>query len=371
MNESDWPWLRALIEQYERFAGRRRIELDERLRQGLHVDCPAGKLGQAAHVMERLCRDRVRAAVPPPEARAALALEAARGGSRQQVLERAGARLKQQGELLVECMLADLPGERRVSAPPSELSPSQLALRVNAAIARSLMARCDRVQLFLSGNARDIVRHARLKGLLCSVRRVLTEAGEERTVLDISGPLALFKHTTVYGRALGSLVPRLCWCDRFLLRARYRVGGQTRLLVVRSGDPIFPAEEPRRFDSKLEARFFAEFSRAAPGWQLVREPEPVRAGERLIFPDFALFRHQRPEKRWLLEIVGFWTAEYLAGKLRALRAARIDNLILCIDQERNCSEQQLPGNAIVVPYRRRIDPAAVLKALETRGASSP
>lgn len=363
LNESDWPWLRALIDEYARFAGRRRAELDERMQQGLHAACPAGRLAQAVHVMDRLCRDRVRAAIPPQRARAALVLEAAREGSREEMVKRAGERLEQDGELLVECMLADLPGERRVSAPPDDLNASQLALRVNAAIARSLIARSVRVQIFLSGNARDIVRHARLRGLLCTVRRAVSAAGEQRVVLDISGPLALFKHTTVYGRAIGSLVPRLCWCDRFELRARYQVNAQQRVLVIRSGDPIFPVEEPRRFDSKLEARFFSEFSRAAPDWQLVREPEPVAAGDSIVFPDFALFRHGRPEKRWLLEIVGFWTAGYLADKLRALRLAKIEDLILCIDEDRNCSVEELPDNAVVVRYRRRIDPAAVLRAV--------
>jgi len=38
-------------------------------------------------------------------------------------------------------------------------------------------------------------------------------------VLDISGPLALFHHTEVYGRGLVSLVPRLAWCDEFELTA--------------------------------------------------------------------------------------------------------------------------------------------------------
>jgi predicted nuclease of restriction endonuclease-like RecB superfamily len=264
-------------------------------------------------------------------------------------------------------MLADLPGEKRVSTPPSDLNPGQLALRVNAAIARSLLGRSVRVRIALSGNARDIVRYVHLRGLLCTVRRALPGDPVD-AVLDISGPLALFKHTTVYGRALGSIVPRLPWCDRFELRAQYRVDGQPRVVVLRSGDPIFPGEQPRRFDSELEARFHADFSRAAPDWQLVREPEPLAAGDALIFPDFALFHRDRPARRWLLEIVGFWTVGYLEAKLRALRMAQVDNLILCIDRQRNCSGDQFPRNAIVIPYKRRIDPAEVLRAVNGTAA---
>ena len=131
-----------------------------------------------------------------------------------------------------------------------------------------------------------------------------------------------------------------------------------------AGDPVPPASEPRRFDSKLEERFAREFLRAAPDWDLVREPEPIPAEGTLIFPDFALQHRREPERRWLLEIVGFWTRDYLVEKLRRLRAAEIPNLILCIDEDRNAGEGDVPRSAAVVPFRRRIYPAAVLRILD-------
>ena len=67
---------------------------------------------------------------------------------------------------------------------------------------------------------------------------------------------------------------------------------------------------------------------------------------------------------WLLEIVGYYTERYLAHKLAALREARIDRLILCIDAERNCGAGELPPHAAVIPFRRRIDPGDVLRILE-------
>jgi hypothetical protein len=41
---------------------------------------------------------------------------------------------------------------------------------------------------------------------------------------------------------------------------------------------------------------------------------------------------------------------------------KLDNLILCLDQERACADGDLPTGARVVHYRRRIDPTAVLRA---------
>lgn len=80
----------------------------------------------------------------------------------------------------------------------------------------------------------------------------------------------------------------------------------------------------------------------------------------LIFPDFRLQHRANPARRWLLEIVGFWTAEYVIRKLARYRSAQLSNLILCIDEERTCANTDLPANARVVRFRRRVDPAAVL-----------
>src|SRR6266542_4404905 len=91
------------------------------------------------------------------------------------------------------------------------------------------------------------------------------------------------------------------------------------------------------------------------------EPEPVSAAGTLIFPDFALHHRHAAARRWLLEIVGFWTPEYVARKLALYRAARLSSLILCIDEDRNCAAEDLPSGALVVRFRRRVDAAAVLR----------
>jgi len=208
------------------------------------------------------------------------------------------------------------------------------------------------------------VRLAHLRGLLCIARAAADDReAPPHAVLELSGPLSLFRRTTVYGRALSSLLPRLALCPRFELRALCALADRALPLLLKSGDPIFPAQPPKPFDSKLEARFARDFAKAAPDWDLVREPAPLVAGERLIFPDFALVHRRDPARRHLLEIVGFWTAAYLRDKLAGLRAARVDDLILCLDADRNCGPDELPPGARVILYRKRVDPQAVLAVL--------
>jgi predicted nuclease of restriction endonuclease-like RecB superfamily len=209
------------------------------------------------------------------------------------------------------------------------------------------------------------VRLAKLRGLLCT----LSEAGDPtadacRPVLEISGPFSLFRHTLLYGRALAELLPHLAWCARFEIRAACALRGRLAKVTFESGDPIFPAVPPTPYDSRLEERFARDVSRLAPDWDLLREPEPVRAGGTLIFPDFLLRHRLRPQRRIFIEIVGFWTPDYLAAKLDKLRQADLPACILCVDEDRACAVGELPPALPVVHFRRRIDAAAVLREVE-------
>jgi len=258
-------------------------------------------------------------------------------------------------------LLADVRAERRVAAV-GELSAVDLALRCNLALAQGLVKRSERIELALRGNAHAIVRVARLRGLIC----VASHHPDARldTKLALSGPLALFRRTTMYGRALASLVGALSWCDAYQLRARIILEGIAAQLHVASGDPIAPNSAPRRYDSQVERRFARDFGRLAPDWDVIREPAALHTPAGMIFPDFAL-RHRRDLTRaWLLEIVGFWTPDYLEHKLSSLRAAGVHNLILCIDEQRACADDTLPQGARVVGYRKRIDAQRVLAIVE-------
>jgi hypothetical protein len=262
---------------------------------------------------------------------------------------------------LQDSLFADLPGNQLIAAPAQPLSPGELALRANLALAQALLFRATSVRIEAEGNTRVLVRHSKLRGLIC---RVVERSATADAMLELSGPFALFRHTRLYGRALGELVPLLAWCRRFRLRARCVVQGRPVTLQLGTGDPIFPADEPRRYDSHLEERFARDFRRLAPDWDVVREPEPVSVGSTLIFPDFALHHRRDAARRWLLEIVGFWTPDYVARKLALYRSARLSNLILCIDESRNCAAADLPSAGLVVRFRRRVDAAAVLRLID-------
>jgi predicted nuclease of restriction endonuclease-like RecB superfamily len=365
LDEADHPWLRDLLDVLLASEGQPARVLSARLREALPHAAPSDKLRMAAHIAQGLLETSdPPARVRPRRMRAtlfALAAQARRAGgqSRSEIVASAAEALSVDTESLLSQLFADLPSERRVCIPLSLPSPRELALRTNLALVQGLLRRAVAVRLTLLGNARDIVRHVRLQGLLCVARRV--EGGVR---LELSGPFALFRRTTLYGRAQASIVPRLPWCERFALEAEVVLDGKERRLRLGPADPVFPAQPPRRFDSQLEEAFARDLARRFPQWGLIREPVALDAGENLIFPDFALFRREQPEIRWLVELAGFWTADYLTTKLEGLRRAGVAGLVLCVDAARNCAESDLPPQVPVVRYRRRVDPADVLAAIE-------
>jgi predicted nuclease of restriction endonuclease-like RecB superfamily len=322
------------------------------------------KLRLAAQVLSRLHgRHRPHAAVPPRNARALVFEAAARADTPSSaILDATAANLGVTPQELDDSLFADLPGERLIGPPATPMSAVELALRVNLALVQALLFHAARVRIYAEGHTRALVRHARLRGLICTVN---DRGRSEDVCIDLSGPLALFRKTRLYGQALGEIVPLLSWCARFRLYAECLLDGRPVRLQLRTGDPLFPGPAPLPYDSRLEERFARAFRKLAPDWDVVREPEPINVAGTHVFPDFALVHRAIPARRWLLEIVGFWTAEYVARKLARYRTARLPNLILCIDEERNCASADFPPSARVLRFRRHVDPAAVLRILNT------
>jgi predicted nuclease of restriction endonuclease-like RecB superfamily len=146
LTSADHAWLRVLIEEFERFVGRKLDELRERLREPLPCHAPEGKLKLAIHVLERSCGEgRPASLVSPLRARAVLFREAQRalggGGAwtRGAVVASAASTLAISSEELERSLFADLPGERLVNLPSPRPAPHDLALRANLALAQGFL----------------------------------------------------------------------------------------------------------------------------------------------------------------------------------------------------------------------------------------
>ncbi len=374
----DHAWIRQLMSEFDRFAGRPERLLTERLQRPLGRLAPRGKLRMATHVLKGLCEAPEAPARPSPAdlrqalCRAATALR--REGSKDDPVRRAESRvcrwLAIEPEALARAMLGDLPGARPLTALPKSVGPAEVARITNHALASGLLARATHVELTVADEVRRVVRYARLRGLICCV----SPRGGDGTRLDISGPMSLFRRTRLYGRALSSLLGQLAASRRWRLRASLDLGAGREPLTLKLGDRdrLLGDAGPDPFDSDVERRFAADFRRVWPAWELRREPPPLQVGATLLFPDFELIRRTGPRRRLLLEIVGFWTPEYLARKLAGLAAAGRDDLILCIDDALGCADPSAVVCGPVVRYRRKVDVRMLQPFLEqARDGGSP
>lgn len=364
LGTQDYPWLRGLIDDFVRLDGRPCGEVELFLREPPRVPVHEGKRKMAVSALRSLCT-REHPVVDAGELRDAIAVGAQRARNagrfeRTEVLAECARRLGLSAEEAQDNLFADLPAKRRLRIPDPVPDPPSLAMMANQGLAQGLLRLASEVDIDIYGNARAVVRQIRLRRLLCTVRH----GAQDGVRLAISGPFSLFRRTTMYGHALVSIIPLLPWCERFDLRAHCMLRGRCLDVHLRPDDPIGVTRALRQFDSRTEERFAREFARVTLDWDLVREPEPIEAGDTLIFPDFSIIHRRDTSRRFLLEIVGFWTPDYLRDKVARLRAMSAVPMVLCIDSELNCSSGDWPGHTHIVWFKKHIDPGAVLAVIE-------
>jgi hypothetical protein len=278
-----------------------------------------------------------------------------------------------------------------VSLPNGRPAGRTLAALVNLDRIQRAARRSHQVQLQLWEGADERARAAAHLGLPAQVARGPGGA----TVLDFAGPPARYHDAAAYERALAVLVSRLADHARFRLELHTRVGASARERTICVEPPVLlpPALRLYPRPPAHAARLAAEL--AAAGRVVTRDPAPIPSGDHLLFPDLELALGPatpdgggdgggRADPRAWIELVGFATDEHLARKLARYEAAAsaasaasaaptgaaprpppLRRYVLCIDAAR-CPHaragQHGPLGAIL-PFRRRIDPAALLALL--------
>jgi predicted nuclease of restriction endonuclease-like RecB superfamily len=145
----------------------------------------------------------------------------------------------------------------------------------------------------------------------------------------------------MYGIRMANFLPALPHCNRWELEAEIIVDEATdeprRFALDHTAGLQTYYSGGQHFDSDVERTLASKWERATTDWELVREDDVLDLGTEVMLPDFAL---EHPDgRRALLEIVGFWTPEYLSEKLGKIRAAEIDNLLLAVSERLDCASE--------------------------------
>jgi uncharacterized protein len=243
------------------------------------------------------------------------------------------------------------------------LSPLQLVAWYNISILQTLLLNCVKLVFSVYGgfNWKKILRKIKQLGLMYflyyesnlkseSNNRtknqdvILNGENGKRVICTVDGPLSIVRLTDRYGAAMAKLIPLIIQTEMWSIDAtilRKSVSGvkKTYRFQLSQKDkalPLFDASnthfrpEPNsegtlsfnkndmyNFDSNVERKFMDKFLEFSIGWKLTREPDPLILSDGKGFiPDFVFEKYGI---KVYLEIVGFWTKEYLKRKLEKIK----------------------------------------------------
>jgi hypothetical protein len=365
-----------MLRVYREGIGRLRCELHRAVR-GIFADepdCPARridafcKLLDDASVYDRDRRGRAAALRREVFRLAASRHPLVRTGDRffgheeAQVKAEIAAQLGQRWDEIDRQLFADVIDYHQLVRFDGYPDGAALLARYNVAQVQAALFGAVSMTVWAAEDFKTILRYAKLARLM----HTITRTAEGQYCLRLDGPASVLRVTRRYGVAMARFLPALIACRGWRMHAVIRPRGRwTLALDLAAEDGLhshLPA--PEEFDSRVEEGFAARWgAEKREGWQLVREGEILHQGQKTFVPDFAL-RHD-DGRRVLLEIVGFWTPEYLDAKLESLRAFADQQILLAAAEPARQRLAQWPAE--VIPYKTALSVEAVLERLQRQG----
>ncbi|RLF06116.1 MAG: hypothetical protein DRK00_02550 [Thermoprotei archaeon] len=241
--------------------------------------------------------------------------------------------------------------EEILVAPPN-MSPEELIKEYNLSMVQTLTFKA------LNLDVRVRARGFQVKKLLRTVKRLgllyMAEELGDGVRITIDGPASLLRQTRRYGTRLAKLIPYVLQMDEWRIYAKILTRSRVLYFALDdSSSRLFPKKEVEVepvFDSELEEEFYKSLLRIAPAWRVEREPEPLVVGRHILIPDFSVSSDGR---KVYVEIVGFWTKDYLERKLRKLRELKGVRMIVAVDEDLACSTFKTLPHEVVV-FRRKL-----------------
>ena len=368
--------------------GRRKGELLERLKEVENEGNDFKLVRGLSALLERRCTFEAESALNPVEARKAVFKEAskARASSpeeRSRVLRKVSKELGVLPDALERALFSDIEDELILKDFRPLKGPDTLLKYYNLAVTQTLLFKSLRVEFSASGNWKNIFRDIKRFGLIYSVERGGDEGEGYRVSLD--GPLSLFKMTERYGTSIAKLLPQIMAADSWTIKAEILArsrGGKVynfeadseemKGVITNVGRGAAIGDDQQQqvgllYDSTTEERFAKSFLSYGTGWALKREPEPLIAGTHVLIPDF-LF--EKDGMKVYLEVVGFWTPQYLERKVAKLGSIAGVDMIVAAEESLACSKlERLRGKALVMYYKREVPLKPIIDHLREREAS--
>ena len=349
------PLAARVLGTFEGHVGERRGDLDDAL-AALEADAAESggdfKLVRGlAALVERECAFETRAPVPPRRVRRAAFEAAAEVGvaseaERETAIGRAADALGIEPADVEASLYADRDVNEVLVDADVRWDPDSLLTQYDLSLAQTALFDATEVRI-RSNDPKRLVSAVKRLRLMYEV--VKTPEGRE---LVVTGPDAPFSRTRRYGTAFARLLRTVAESAEWSLEATIDDRGRERTMRLSDGDVAVPGVEPVAepdFDSGVEADFAGRFRGLDLDWTLVREPEPLETGTRVMIPDFA-FDYDHADFRLFFEVMGFWTPEYVEKKLGQLADVEDVDMLVAVDESLGVGEAVAARDHRVVRY---------------------
>jgi predicted nuclease of restriction endonuclease-like RecB superfamily len=241
---------------------------------------------------------------------------------------------------------------------------SALLSRYNVAQLQACLYRAEKMVVIATDDLKTIIRYAKLAQLLHDIVRL----SPSRYRITFSGPASVLRQTRRYGVNFAKFLPALLACKGWQMTASLKTPWNSPVKLNLSDKDGFTSHlpPPEKFDSSLEESLAGKFGTQRHGWYLIREGEILHNQQKTFVPDFT-FRH-KDGTQILLEIVGFWTPEYLARRRETLKQFR-DHKILIALPEKSLRQGAHIGKNVLI-YKTTIKLNSLMEILEKNRAEN-
>ena len=256
-------------------------------------------------------------------------------------------------------LYADVMAFRQLEQFEGYPNASALLSRYNVAQLQACLYRAESVTVTATDDLKTILRYAKLARLLHDIVR----QGPSKYRIIFSGPASVLRETRRYGVNFAKFLPALLACKGWQMTASLKTPWNSPAKLILSAGDGFTSHlpSPEEFDSALEESFAKKFGPQRDGWQLIREGDILHERQRTFVPDFT-FRHE-DGTQVLLEIVGFWTPEYLAHRRRTLQLFRHHQILIALPEKSIRDGARIGENVLI--YKRALKLKPLMETLET------
>ena len=348
---------------YQGHVGETRGDLDDALAD-LEAEFAFKLVRGFAKLLEREATFETRAPLDPERTRRTVfecseSVGVTSESDRERALRQAADGMRVSTDEIERSLYADRDVNQRLAAFDSRWTPEGLCEQYDLSLAQTALFDATEVRVRSSEPATLVSTVKRLR-LLYEIRR--TDEGRE---VVVTGPDALFSRSRRYGTRFARLLRTVATASEWTIEATIDDRGTERTLRLDETDVSVPGVEPvteMTFDSGVEADFAARFQSLDLDWSLVREPEPLAAGEHVVIPDFA-FDWNHGDFRVFFEVMGFWTPEYVAKKLSRFGDLEDVTFLVAVDESLGVGEEVDALTDGAIPYSGTVRVKDVVDAL--------